>query len=442
MTKITTALLALCLSLSTQAQNVGIGTTTPNYPLTLRTTNPAQPFGLVQTNGTDTAGLWVNSAYSWLGSITNKPFQIGANNLPNQFAILPNGNVGIGTTTPQAPFTVAPNKTVLFGADTLNGGTKMMWLPSKGAFRGGTLVDDASNIGTETDFWNTDSVGLNSFAFGINVKAKGNYSTATGIESTASGAYSTATGFKTSASGIFSTASGELSTASGFRSTASGSASTASGNHSTAPGNYSIASGDYSTASGSFSTASGGYSTASGFRSTASGSYSTASGVYSTAKSEYSTAIGRYNDTIVNSDPYNWVATDPLVTIGNGTSVANRHNALTIYKNGNQDIAGYTRLGEASEGAVRIKTKKLTGITTTADSTFLMLPHGLDASKILSISALVTDGSYQYLPHSPDAGAIYTVNVDGANIAIGVKTAANSSYVMGKPIKILITYEE
>ena len=114
-----------------------------------------------------------------------------------------------------------------------------------------------------------------------------------------------------------------------------------------------------------------------------------------------------------------------------------------IYNNnaGNVELNGFTKLGNDAT-APKIKMKKITGTTTTADNTFRMMPHGVDASKILSISTLVTDGGYQYLPHSPDAGAIYTVNVDGANIAIGVKTAALSSSVMGKPFKILITYEE
>ncbi len=49
-------------------------------------------------------------------------------------------NVGIGTLTPQAPLTVAANRTVLFGADTLNAGTKMMWLPAKGAFKAGIVT--------------------------------------------------------------------------------------------------------------------------------------------------------------------------------------------------------------------------------------------------------------------------------------------------------------
>ena len=108
---------------------------------------------------------------------------------------------------------------------------------------------------------------------------------------------------------------------------------------------------------------------------------------------------------------------------------------------GNIEFSGFTKLGNDAT-APKIKMKKITGTTTSADNTFFSAPHGVDASKILSISTLVTDGGYQYLPHSPDTGAIYTVNVDGGDIAIGVKTAALSGSVMGKPFKILITYEE
>ena len=198
----------------------------------------------------------------------------------------------------------------------------------------------------------------------------------------------------------------------------------------------------YSIAMGFETTASGDRSTAMGQFTTAYGHISTAMGVSTIANSYGSVAMGILNDPIAGSSQGSWQPSDPILTVGNGLSNSSRKNALTIFKNGNHDIQGYTRLGTAAEGAPRIKTKKITGTTTSADNTFFFAPHGVDASKILSISTLVTDGGYQYLPHSPDAGVIYTVNVDGANIAIGVKTAALSSSVMGKPFKILITYEE
>ena len=45
-----------------------------------------------------------------------------------------------------------------------------------------------------------------------------------------------------------------------------------------------------------------------------------------------STAIGRFN--IGGGDPVNWVETDPLFEIGNGSGFASKANALTVLKNG------------------------------------------------------------------------------------------------------------
>ena len=79
---------------------------------------------------------------------------------------------------------------------------------------------------------------------------------------------------------------------------------------------------------------------------------------------------------------------------------------------------------------------------------FVFIPHGLNRDKILSISVLVDASGYDILPHSPNTGYVYTVNTDpngggsGASIAVGVLSNVQSSSVMGKAIKIFITYEE
>jgi hypothetical protein len=44
--------------------------------------------------------------------------------------------------------------------------------------------------------------------------------------------------------------------------------------------------------------------------------------------------IGRYNDSIGTSSTTTWVATDPLLIVGNGTGFAARANAVTVLKNG------------------------------------------------------------------------------------------------------------
>lgn len=130
---------------------------------------------------------------------------------------------------------------------------------------------------------------------------------------------------------IFSTtkgATGDYSTAMGNRTTASGDYSTAMGSNTTASGDNSTAMVRNTTASGDNSTALGYYTIASGFSSTAMGNNTTAT--YSV------TALGRYN--IGSGSNSSWIDTDPLFEIGNGTSDANRSNALTVFKDGTVGI--------------------------------------------------------------------------------------------------------
>ena len=288
-------------------------------------------------------------------------------------------------------------------------GTAFYFNPSKGALQSGLTA-----VGTP---------GKWSAALGELSSALGQGSFATGWQSMASGGYSTAMGSSTNATGYSSTAMGGSTKATAYFSTAMGDQTTASGSSSTAMGSKTTASGDISAAIG---------------RGTVAKAYS-------------SLSLGQYNDSINTSNKTSWVETDPLLILGNGASDAARSNALVVYKSGNTDINGYTQLGKASEGAPGIKTKKIIGYntpTSTNPYTFTYVPHGLVASKILSISVLINaSGNYEIMPQSTQAGYTYSVNTDPtgggqANIAVGVKSAAESSSVMGRPIKIFITYEE
>jgi hypothetical protein len=59
-------------------------------------------------------------------------------------------------------------------------------------------------------------------------------------------------------------------------------------------------------------------------------------GRWTTANSYISTALGRFN--VGGGSSTDWVETDPLFEIGNGTSTSAKSNALTIYKNGKLEI--------------------------------------------------------------------------------------------------------
>ncbi|MBO6880936.1 tail fiber domain-containing protein [Winogradskyella sp.] len=133
----------------------------------------------------------------------------------------------------------------------------------------------------------------------------------------------------------------------------------ATGPYSFAVGEGSKALGYSSIAMGYYTTASEFFATAMGYSTTASGSYSTAMGRGTKANAHQSTAIGRYN--IGGGDLYNWVATDPLFEIGNGTDDANRANALTVLKNGNITINGKTTINEDTASSIA---HAITGIKT------------------------------------------------------------------------------
>ncbi len=223
--------------------------------------------------------------------------------------IQPNGNNGILS---QNTTTVTTNP-VSFTTPVSGAGTRLMWMPAKSALRVGT-VD-----GTQ---WDASNIGVWSNAFG--------YST------TASSYASTSMGYGTTASGVYSTSMGYLTTASNDFSTSMGGNTTASGSYSTSMGGNTIASGLFSTSMGGGTIASGLFSTSMGNSTIASGDFSTSMGNGTTAQSYASLVLGRNN--IVSGNTTSWVATDPLLVVGNGADNTNRNNALTLLKNGQLGI--------------------------------------------------------------------------------------------------------
>ena len=111
------------------------------------------------------------------------------------------------------------------------------------------------------------------------------------------------------------------------------------GQSSFAIGGNTTASGTYSTAMGDQSTASGAISTAIGQQAHAAGHHSFALGPFTLANSYASLALGNFNDPIITTPSTTWIATEPLLIIGNGLSTYTpRSNVMVILKNGNTGI--------------------------------------------------------------------------------------------------------
>jgi len=228
---------------------------------------------------------------------------------------------GSGAFTSNAGVTKINNTTddFLVGTSMTGAGTKLLYDAGKSAFRGGNVA------GTN---WNIDSLGVYSFAYGNNVKAKGNNSMAVGFQSKALGNESIAVGNGATASGTSSTALGNGTTASGSSSTALGLLTTASGNKgATAFGDNTTASGNRgATALGYSSTASGNFgATALGYSTTASGNTgATALGILTTASGNngatalgfVTTATGNIGATAIGADVS--ADTTTAITIGQG----------------------------------------------------------------------------------------------------------------------------
>jgi hypothetical protein len=316
-------------------------------------------------------------------------------------------NVGIGTISPVARLHVADSNVLFTGLVSLplepgnppiqGAGIRLMWYADKAAFR----------VGRVGNFnWDKDSIGQ----------------------------YSVAMGFNTKASNTASTAMGENTTASGYSSTAMGAESKAFGSRSTAMGYLTNASGINSTAMGQLTIASGTNSTAMGYFTTASGFNSIAMGVSTKAKNDNSLVIGQNNDTTQNNT---------LFEIGNGSTGNNRKNAMIVFLNGNTDHNGFTRLGESSNAAPRIKIKKLTGISSATQNTWVNIPHGLTRDKIVGVSIVMKLPAYVDLPpsYTYNAGYEYHYQITNNDIVV-INANGNSGNILSKNFTIVITYEE
>jgi hypothetical protein len=152
------------------------------------------------------------------------------------------------------------------------------------------------------------------------------------------GAYTAAYGYSPTAYGWCSTSFGYYPIAEGWASVAGGDNVRANGFASAAFNFYTIANGANSAAFGYFSSAEADSSAAFGSQSAAVGFSSAAFGEATSSDASHSVVIGRYN--VGGGNSTNWVATDPLLEVGNGSSTNALSNALTVYKNGNAAFQG------------------------------------------------------------------------------------------------------
>ncbi len=142
--------------------------------------------------------------------------------------------------------------------------------------------------------------------------------------------------------------------------------------------------------------------------------------------------------------PWRWNQTANTVTLAAAVSATQAVGINTSTPVCALDVVGYTKLGAT---APKIQMEKITGVTAAANGTApFPLPSYIAQSKILSITVMVdiSSGSnfdwihpnYTILP-----GVQFTWRVTTGIIFVE-NTSGNSGNIAGKPLRILITYEQ
>ncbi|MBI5415515.1 MAG: hypothetical protein HZA29_01740 [Candidatus Omnitrophica bacterium] len=363
----------------------------------------------------------VQSGDSMLWVPTDPLFVIGngtnSGSLSNAMTVLKNGNVGIGTTTPNNKLQVAG---LVNFDDTL--------LSTSLGYQAGNANTGIDNtfVGYQSGLPNT---GANNTASGSRALR---FNT-TGTSNTASGAwalYSNSTGSFNTASGSWAlrfNTTGANNTASGWRALDNNS----TGNSNTASGSGALSAnttGSYNTAYGTealYSNTTGDYNTTSGFRalrSNTTGICNTASGysaLYSNTLGNYNTANG-HNALISNTTGSNNTASGTYALIANSTgnsNTANGYSALSTNTTGYENTAsGYDALFYNT-----------TGFQNTASGSQALLSNTTGTNNTASGTSALAANTTGNKNIAVGSGAGHNITTGSRNIIIGANIDAPSA---------------
>ena len=286
-------------------------------------------------------------------------------------------------------------------------GVRMMWFPSKFAFRAGRVESFGAT------YWNLATVGAGSAAFGENTRASGDYSFAAGLASTASGDESVALGNNGTAS---------ADRAFGFNGTASGVGAVAIGSGAQATNDDALAMGPSSIAGGLASIVLG--------PSIANGSFGVAIGLQNSASGNFSVAIGKNARTanrqgsVVLGDGCAGFSSDSVFPTANNQVVMRGCGGVKIFTN--QGLTSGMELAAGGSGWSAVSDRNMKENFTHLDGEDVL--RRLRSVPVSSWNYKSQDRSIRHIgPMAQDLFAAFevgesdtrinTIDIDGVNLA-------------------------
>lgn len=336
----------LQLDIYAQSTTITPGNILPKVSTAERTSMTPDEGTLVFDSNTKSYWFYKNSAWKELGSGGTGGTSFWQLSGANGDEIKNTNDGGFWSSNPTGLSRNSDNLSNPPTAPISGAGTRLMWIPSRSAFRVGTVTNVRSAGSAKS--WDADSIGLFSFAAGLNAKSTGSYSVSMGHDVTASdywsvslGSFNISSGFSSVTIGQSCNATNTNSIAFGVDNNATGVKSVAIGSNTDSEGQYSLsigssnkALGDQSTAIGINNEAVGINSFALGLGTKAIGSQSKAFGSFCIASGDNSTALGNRSDTnfkkgsfVVSDEPNSSIFTISLLA-----DVDNRY--LSRFKNG------------------------------------------------------------------------------------------------------------